>query len=117
MICTNEQMDAAIDRWRKTPNAEQLYADLADDAEFKGALEAAAIRAMKSGDPYARFWEVDAAGWRPDQFTAKVDPARPVTTDFRERLATEQNDAAERRRLGLPIRSPKRMQFVIPYID
>jgi hypothetical protein len=117
MTYTNDQIDAAIERWRTTPTAERLYADLAEDVGFKAALEAAARRAMQRGDPKARFWEVDATGWRPDQFTVKVDPARPVTTDFREQLATEQNDAAERRRLGLPIRPPKRMQFVIPYID
>lgn len=81
MQFTNEQMDAAIDRWRKMPSAEQLYADLAQDADFKAALEAAAERAMKSNDPNARFWEVDRDGWRPNQFNVDIPPARPNESD------------------------------------
>jgi hypothetical protein len=77
MIYSNEQMDQAIDRWRKIPTLEQLYADLAEDVDFKAALDAAAERAMKSNDPKARFWEVDAAGWRPTQFNVDIPPANP----------------------------------------
>jgi hypothetical protein len=84
MQFTNEQMDVAIDRWRKMSSVEQLYADLAQDAEFKAALEAAAERAFRSGDPKQRFWEVDAEGWTPTMFNRPIPPARPPTTSWLE---------------------------------
>ena len=78
---TDKQMDAAIERWRRTPTVEQLYADLSRDPEFKAALEAAAERAIRSDDPSQRFWEIDANGWRPSQFNVDIPPARPSVRD------------------------------------
>jgi hypothetical protein len=115
MTYTNDQMDAAIVEFRSFKTADEYYARLAGDPNFKAALEAAYQRGQK--DPSKNFTEQDAQGWRRDQYCVSVPPAPPRTTDFREDLATEQNEAAERRRQGLPIRPPKRMQFVIPYID
>jgi hypothetical protein len=113
MIYTSEQMDAAIAEYRGFKTAEEYYARLAEDPKFKAAIEAAYARGRK--DPSKNFMIVDAAGWPAGQYCVPVAPAKPPTTDFREDLATEQNEAAERRRQGLPPRLPKRMQFVIPH--
>jgi len=107
MPCTKEQMDAAVERYRKFSSAEEYYNALAEDAEFKEAFYAAYARNPDDIN-------LDTAGAHPAQFCVPVPPAAPPTTDFREYLATEQNEAAERRRLGLPPRPQKRMQFVIP---
>jgi hypothetical protein len=109
---TDEQMDIAVFKYRQAASEEEFYLWLDEDPKHRGAYEAAYERGQK--DPSKKFTDVDAAGAHPAQFCVPVPPARPPTTDFREQLATEQNEAAERRRLGLPLKPPKRATFVIP---
>ena len=97
MFFTDAEMDAAIDRWRKFPTLEELNAALAE-SQFKAALDAAADRAWKSGDPKTHFWIVDAGGWRPPQFCVDVPPPTPMMQNGPEPDWTER----EKRRTPIP---------------
>jgi hypothetical protein len=105
---TEEEMNQAVLRYRQAASEEEFYLWLDEDPKHRGAYEAAYERGQK--DPSKKFTDVDAAGANPAQFCVPVPPARPSTTDWRERLATEQNEDAERKRQGLPPLRP----FVIP---
>jgi len=74
MRITNDEMNAAVDRWRKMPSTEQVYREFAEDPSFKAALEAAYVR-----DP--SFMAIDAAGWRSNQFNVATPPAGPNEDD------------------------------------
>ncbi len=84
MRITNEQMDAAILRFRGFPTTED-YNRALQEPDFRAALESAYAR-----DP--SFFTVDAAGWRVNQFNVDVPPARPPTTSWLENEATRKND-------------------------
>jgi hypothetical protein len=71
--------DEAISLWR-TLSTEELKEAL-DNKEFHNALNEAGRIAIASGDPKRRFWEVDIDGWRKNQFTVDIPPARPNEDD------------------------------------
>lgn len=85
MTFTNEQMDAAVLKYRQAKTVEEFYRELSESPEFKAALESAYAR-----DP--SFVTVDAANWHLRQFNVAVPPARPPTKDWREQEATRKND-------------------------
>jgi hypothetical protein len=74
MQITNEQMDAAILRFRGFPSEEDYCRALQEEPDFRAALEAAYAR-----DP--SFFTVDEGGWRPNQFNVDVPPAKPNEND------------------------------------
>lgn len=76
----------AISAWRKMTQEEYLAAR----KEFRDALDEAVKQALKSADPAARFWEVDAAGWEKKQFNVKVMPKLPLEHDAFGQGATEE---------------------------
>src|SRR5260370_30768934 len=81
---TEEEMDAAILRFRGFPSEDDYYRAL-QESDFRAALESAYAR-----DP--SFFTVDAAGWHTNQFCAPVPPARVPTKDWRENEATRIHD-------------------------
>jgi hypothetical protein len=74
MQFSNEQMDAAVLKFRSFRTSDEFYRELSESPEFKATLEAAYHR-----DP--SFMRVDAAGWRPTQFNVDIPPARPNEHD------------------------------------
>jgi hypothetical protein len=91
MQFSNEQMDAAVLKYRQMKTVEDFYRELSESSDFKSALESAYAR-----DP--SFFTVDAAGWRPPQFCVNVPPAPPKVNDAPEPDWTER----ERRRKPIP---------------
>lgn len=71
--------DEAIAKWR-TLTEDQFIVEI-QNAEFRDAYEEAGRLALASGDPRRRFWEIDAAGWRKNQFNVNIPPARPNERD------------------------------------
>jgi hypothetical protein len=91
MQFSNEQMDAAVSKFRGMKTSEEYYRELSESADFKAALEAAYVR-----DPTCI--TVDAAGWRPPQFCVDVPPAPPKVNGAPEPDWTER----ERRKKPIP---------------
>jgi hypothetical protein len=71
---SDSEMDAAIDRWRKIPNVEQLYIEFAN-SEFLAVLEAAYARGQK--EPSKDFLFFDAEGWYPRQYCVAQEQIAP----------------------------------------
>jgi hypothetical protein len=73
--------DEAISKWRSIKTLEELDYEYRTNPQFVSALNEAGRLALESGDPLRKFWEVDATGWRKNQFNVAIPPARPDTRD------------------------------------